>query len=533
MERSCVNMKNKAVCFLVMIVVVFCAAVWSEEAFADSEYFDLTYHTVRYEQEGGKGTNIWYAMIPASHRMHYAYAQDKVMGREKPSENAARHGATLGINTQLLGFPIINGERKDGGEGVAGYDFVIEQNPNPTTAYDVFNVYGTDEVGKDTGISFKGINLGFDYYGNKVPYEHRLSSHTEDGDFIYMSLFSQLVQDGVVLDFDGEQLPAWYDETQRLRRAPRTWLAYDSLGNQYVGVSAGRNEPLRDGAQLSQLGLTYREIIDVTRRYMTEDIYTLYNLDGGGSSGFIYHGEKLNPDYDNSFTTERKNFGLFYWKVETQVVSFANDAVMKKYGDESFTNAATTTGDGEITYSSSDPDIAIVDNTGEVTIRTAGTVTITAKASATANYGAATADYKLTIRKQTSQAPVEILEPKNGVVGRKLSSIDFTTLGLSWVDPDEAIEEGSNSYLVNYTTNNDLINYSTEQFEVLVLGEVEEGSEEASRTDGEPAGGVSAPNTGGNSGGGSEIEPVGVVVVMGVVAMVLCFCYVKIGRYKT
>ena len=55
-------------------------------------------------------------------------------------------------------------------------------------------------------------------------------------------------------------------------------------------------------------------------------IKTLYNLDGGGSTSFVYNGVKLNPNIDlktekNSRGQdiivgheERKTFGIFYWK---------------------------------------------------------------------------------------------------------------------------------------------------------------------------------------------------------------------------
>ena len=156
----------------------------------------------------------------------------------------------------------------------------------------------------------------------------------------------------------------------------------------------------------------------------------------------------------------------------TPAVSFADAEVTKTYGDSKFTNAATTSGDGTISYQSSNTDVATIDGTsGEVTIVGAGTATITANVSATANYGAASAIYSLTVNKKTSVAPDEIDAVKTGYVNDELSSVHFETVGLAWADGSEKIKAGSNRYAVTYTENGDMNNYTTESFEVTVLGE--------------------------------------------------------------
>ena len=78
---------------------------------------------------------------------------------------------------------------------------------------------------------------------------------------------------------------------------------------------------------------------------------------------------------------------------------FADVAQEKTYGDGDFTVAATGTETGSnVTYSSSDPQVATVEEeTGKVTIKKAGTATITATAGATDTYASATASYKLTV----------------------------------------------------------------------------------------------------------------------------------------
>jgi len=82
-----------------------------------------------------------------------------------------------------------------------------------------------------------------------------------------------------------------------------------------------------------------------------------------------------------------------------QTVTFATAGpIAKFFGDSSFTNAASTTGTGTITYASNKSAVATVNaSTGEVTIKGAGTATITATAAETATHSASQASYTLTV----------------------------------------------------------------------------------------------------------------------------------------
>ncbi len=81
---------------------------------------------------------------------------------------------------------------------------------------------------------------------------------------------------------------------------------------------------------------------------------------------------------------------------------FAVSAVEKTYGDGAFTLAATGEAENSaVTYSSSDPAIATVDAAGTVQIRKAGTVTITAVASETAEHLEGRVSYTLTVARQS------------------------------------------------------------------------------------------------------------------------------------
>ena len=78
-------------------------------------------------------------------------------------------------------------------------------------------------------------------------------------------------------------------------------------------------------------------------------------------------------------------------------ISFANATVNKNTGDSPFTNELTKTGDGIVTYESSNKGVATVDNDGKVTILTTGETTITATVADGTNYAYAskTASYTL------------------------------------------------------------------------------------------------------------------------------------------
>lgn len=69
---------------------------------------------------------------------------------------------------------------------------------------------------------------------------------------------------------------------------------------------------------------------------------------------------------------------------DPQNIRFIKSAIEKTYGDKNFTNEITgrVEGGGALTWESSNEDVAAVDNKGEVTIKSVGSVTITATAAA-------------------------------------------------------------------------------------------------------------------------------------------------------
>ena len=93
-------------------------------------------------------------------------------------------------------------------------------------------------------------------------------------------------------------------------------------------------------------------------------------------------------------------------KLEQSSFKFAENAQTRTYGDADFTvSAEGMSEDSTVTYSSSNTDVATVDNNGKVHILKVGSTVITAKASETTDYLEATAGYTLTVTKKSITAP--------------------------------------------------------------------------------------------------------------------------------
>ncbi|WP_206458738.1 S-layer homology domain-containing protein [Anaerovorax sp. IOR16] len=112
-----------------------------------------------------------------------------------------------------------------------------------------------------------------------------------------------------------------------------------------------------------------------------------------------------------------------------QDISYAVGSVSKTYG-EIYTNELTkTTVNGDITYASDDTAVATVNrNTGEVTLKGAGTATITATAQETATHAEATASYTITVAKRAI-----LVKPRDFTIksNENMPTFDWTIFGIA------------------------------------------------------------------------------------------------------
>ena len=120
------------------------------------------------------------------------------------------------------------------------------------------------------------------------------------------------------------------------------------------------------------------------------------NVAAGENAGSVTIKAATTGNY--AFADFIKNFDI---EKAEQTLNFDQRNVTKTFIDKPFSNILThQVGDGTVTYSSSNTNVATVNKTtGEVTIVGVGTATITATAAATMNYKEGSASYTLTVNK--------------------------------------------------------------------------------------------------------------------------------------
>ncbi|MBQ6316586.1 MAG: Ig-like domain-containing protein, partial [Oscillospiraceae bacterium] len=170
-------------------------------------------------------------------------------------------------------------------------------------------------------------------------------------------------------------------------------------------------------------------------------------LDVGSATVTAMAGESANYQYNPSVASYVLRVGK-----KSASIGFEPDTVEKTWGDEAFTLTLTNSGDGTVNYySSSNTDVATVDSaTGEVTIKAAGTATITATVTdgATSTYAVKSASCQLTVKKAAN--PALIASSANVQTGETVdlkSKIKGPVGGLSF-----AIDGDANGCTVNPNT---------------------------------------------------------------------------------
>ena len=124
-------------------------------------------------------------------------------------------------------------------------------------------------------------------------------------------------------------------------------------------------------------------------------------------------------------------------------ISYGTSTVNKTYGDAAFTNTLTQTsgtGTGTVTYGSSDPTVATVNSSGQVTLLKSGSTTITATVADGTNYTypTKTASYTLNVAKASSSmtlSPTSLskFESTDNIGETRSFTVTFTNCSFSSV----------------------------------------------------------------------------------------------------
>lgn len=135
----------------------------------------------------------------------------------------------------------------------------------------------------------------------------------------------------------------------------------------------------------------------------TPAVTVTLNGDTIPSSGYdVMYSNNTNAGTANITVTGKGDYtgtatGTFTINKATGSVSFSTSSVSKYDVESTYTQTASKTGDGSLSYSSNNKSVATVNSSGKVTFKSAGTVRITATLSEGTNYTGASAYYTLTI----------------------------------------------------------------------------------------------------------------------------------------
>lgn len=156
------------------------------------------------------------------------------------------------------------------------------------------------------------------------------------------------------------------------------------------------------------VGVSYEEVSGTLKWYTdsdrTQPASGNFTEEGQTTLYWKFTPAAIETNYKTDAKTGSTTFTITALPSQVFTAGFTADE-NKTYGDAAYTRTASlTTGDGAITYSSDNESVATVDNTGNVTIKGAGTANITATAAQTATYAKTTVSYKLTVSPKTLNA---------------------------------------------------------------------------------------------------------------------------------
>lgn len=168
-------------------------------------------------------------------------------------------------------------------------------------------------------------------------------------------------------------------------------LKYDSI--MYDG------KPKTPSVTVTENGETLEENVDYTVKYSDNTKAGTAKVTVSGCGNYFGNIEK-------TFEITRQE----------QTISRVEDSYKLTYGDKPFRLNALTSGDGAITYQSSDENVVIAaPKTGKITIKGVGTATVTVRAAQTDNYSEAVKEIKMIVNPQKVSGVSQKSASKNSV----------------------------------------------------------------------------------------------------------------------
>lgn len=241
------------------------------------DFLPLDYKTVRFAGTGGEST-VCYSIIPKEYKPDLTLANGTIDNVEDPAKNAMENKSTITTNAGLLDV-----------ETGLTRGIVIK---------DGVTIRANDYTSDNKEIIYMLEDGTLNSIAANTPTAQVEALHPK---WAVMS-FYPYVKNGV--DLTGQRS---VDDYQ-----PRTFIGQDAEGNYIIGVCGGRD--------YLEAGMTARDVYNFVNSVGFTP-YFLYNLDGGGSSVFVYKGIRVNKmvDYENrevsSFITFKsdtaKSTGVF------------------------------------------------------------------------------------------------------------------------------------------------------------------------------------------------------------------------------
>ena len=197
-----------------------------------------------------------------------------------------------------------------------------------------------------------------------------------------------------------------------VNKATPTFDVWAVTGKTYDGAPIAITPPTLNGGTITKgITLSYKGKEEGDEAY-TENAPT----NAGNYTVKAYY--TGNDSYSSATTTAE--FSIIPAQAS---LSYSAATIEKQVGDEPFVNMLTNEANMKVAYSSTNPDVTTVDDTGKVTLIAAGTTTIKAT-DADTNYDAAAASYVLTVNKKE----IEITKPdeQKGTITLEPGSMSFT-----------------------------------------------------------------------------------------------------------